>query len=141
MTEVQQKAKRVRLRQVAAHAVPLLHDFGALGDGRKVSQPTGCRVVVESEIGGAELLLQDRHSRKQSQRSAFDFVGRTQQNLTLALEIRARGSATDIFGESQHSVVKDEMEVRPVDGSAADAIQTVLIQPNRSKTRVQASGS
>jgi hypothetical protein len=44
-----------------------------------------------------------------------------------ALEVRARGPAADVFGEREHSIVQNNVQVGPIDGGAAHAIYAVFI--------------
>src|SRR6266536_1863896 len=121
MAEVQQQAQRIRSRQIPAHLVPLLYEIAAILRRRQERLQHRCRIVVESQIGRTELLVQDRHSREQSHGFTFNSVRWAQPDLPLPLEVRARNPAANVLGKRQRAIVKIEVEIRAVNRGLAHA--------------------
>src|ERR1039458_5254981 len=137
MTEVQQQAQGIKLRQTAARIVPFFYEFRALRRRRKKTLQERRRVVVEAQISRGELLFENRHSREQRQRTALHAVRGPQAYLALTLEERARDPPANVFRKRQRAVVQIEMKIGPVNGGVPNVVHALRIESDRTDARVE----
>lgn len=128
MTEVEEQPEAIELGQSKAGIAPLFDEFCGLRRGGKEGLQYGCRIVVEAQIGGGELLFENGHAGKEGERPALGAVRRTQADLAFTVEKCARGAAADVFGKGQGSVVEINVEVGAVDGGAANVVDAIGIE-------------
>jgi hypothetical protein len=64
MTEIEQQAQCVKLRQLPSHAIPSFYEFRTLRHGGKKRFQDGRCIVIETQMGRCELLFQNGHPRE-----------------------------------------------------------------------------
>src|SRR5580698_3619940 len=142
LAEGHEQTQGIRLGEIARGLAPMGNKFaGVFGRRGKIRLHLDESVIVETNIGVVEAFLQDGCPGLKSHGGAFDLVGRSQQNFTLAFEERSSHATGDILSEANEAVVERNMEGGAVDRKFARAVNPRAVETHTAEPEEEVFGS